>query len=1420
MPKASWLDRIRQRLAQPQRRAVRRRQRAAEKLEHRELLSVSALITNGQLRVLADGNEAVVVQVDPAGNGRVQVLIDGRAATTLAPTQASELRSISISAGQGDNLIDLNAVTSAAFSFVDPVTGNPLSIVVDAGNGNDTLFGSQDIEATLNGGDGNDSINVGPANPITIGQVLNGNDGDDNIAGGSDADTISGGDGFDVINGGGGDDSIRSGDGDDTIFGGAGNDEIHGDHGEDLINGDAGDDTIFGESGDDTIIGDAGNDSILGGAGADDLRGDSGSATTTGNDTILGTGGNDTIRGNGGLDLLSGGDGDDNIGVTEASLSVSDVTVLEGNSGDIVTVTFLVNLTFEQADPVTVDAAVESISASIGNDVQAFSQTLVFAPGVTRIPVTVSIVSDDTQEQTETFRLRISNPVGAVITDNDGICTITDDDAPPPGSFTVGVQFSGGLTASQQAIFSQAAQRIEAIIIGDVPDITIPGIGLIDDIMIDASGVPIDGVNGILGQAGPTGLRSGSFLPYSGVMQFDTADLAALEASGQLIDTITHEMMHVLGFGTIWSNLGLIVGAGSVAPTFIGPQATAEYNVRFNQTGNSVPVEGSAAGPGSADGHWRETVFNNELMTPFINSGVNPVSRVTIAQFGDLGYQVNLGAADPYIVANSARLTAPSRLNGRILTLDREKVIGIPTDVSQVLPPTNWQSTAASRGSSSAALRAETVKDAKAAPQSPNVVAVVNTITFDELPAQPIDGLTLEGATFDFSVNGIPSSDATFNVPAPASFQTLSGSVVEGNAGGILAVDFTSPQSQVSFNAARDTPAVIANAATVTYFDAIGTLLGTATLSMAPSPTGVSEGQLSIIGQRISRVVIDFSVSNFGTRFALDNLRTDDAGVVAPATGSATIIGGNGNDFLAGGSQGDSIIGGAGQDLIAGGSGNDTLLGGGGMDIVFGGDGDDVVLGQGASDSLSGGAGNDLVNGGDGADVIVGDDLLDLLTGNDTLIGAAGDDLIAGGNGNDLLYGGAGTDSLSGGAGNDTLYGQGGSDILIGDAGDDTIDWRGEGNDIADVGDGQDSLVYRGTAVQDIISVGQSGSNLTLTVATAVLTLIGPDEVVASPVEAIIFDMLGGNDRVTIKDVNNVGASAIVVNGGTGVDRISAAGARLGLVRLVINGDDGDDSLIGSEGVDEINGGAGDDTINGGADDDIINGNADDDVIDAGTGNDFVDGGSGVDVITGGDGDDLLIGNTERDLLNGNAGNDSVSGGDDDDILIGEAGNDLLLGDVGKDTITGGSGDDTLDGGRNDDQLNGNSGNDKLRGDHGNDLIAGSDGADTIDGGDGNDTISGGTGNDGIFAGDGNDSVTGGDGDDTLVGSDGADTLLGGAGQDILLGGDGNDVVNGNGGTDTISLGEGTNINNDATAIIDESFVLTPGILLNLDASN
>ncbi|MGW4895306.1 leishmanolysin-related zinc metalloendopeptidase [Kitasatospora sp. NPDC004240] len=268
-----------------------------------------------------------------------------------------------------------------------------------------------------------------------------------------------------------------------------------------------------------------------------------------------------------------------------------------------------------------------------------------------------------------------ANEIHLARADHEVAKRLADTESP----YTIEVEFIGGLTDSQKSAFKQAADRWARVIVGDLPDVIIDG-RLVDDLLIKAEGRAIDGPGRILGQAGPTHLRPGpgafEFIPAAGLMSFDQDDLASMEGNGTLVDVIIHEMGHVIGVGTIWKHKRLLRGVGTDNPTFIGPNAATEYAALVGDgSPRRVPVE-NRGGPGTAEAHWRETVFDNELMTGFVGRAGNPLSRVTAASLKDLGYVVDLDATDPYVLPNHLQLAE----RGVLLTHTA------PIDVGVVLP--------------------------------------------------------------------------------------------------------------------------------------------------------------------------------------------------------------------------------------------------------------------------------------------------------------------------------------------------------------------------------------------------------------------------------------------------------------------------------------------------------------------------------------------------------------------------------------------------------------------------------------------------------------------------------------------------------------------------------------------------------------
>ena len=222
------------------------------------------------------------------------------------------------------------------------------------------------------------------------------------------------------------------------------------------------------------------------------------------------------------------------------------------------------------------------------------------------------------------------------------------------GRFNITINYLVPVTERQREVFESAAARWERIIIKDessFPQADVVGFALpsafqgfpalnadgpIDDVVIEVALVPIDGPGQVLGSAGPRFVRTSNRLPFSGVMQFDVEDLAFLDELDLFEDVIVHEMGHVLGVGTLWNSGDKTLRQGPASnPYFTGKMANVFWNAEGGEF--ELPIE-NVGGPGTAGGHWRESLLRNELMTGFLNLGENPLSRITAGSMKDLGY--------------------------------------------------------------------------------------------------------------------------------------------------------------------------------------------------------------------------------------------------------------------------------------------------------------------------------------------------------------------------------------------------------------------------------------------------------------------------------------------------------------------------------------------------------------------------------------------------------------------------------------------------------------------------------------------------------------------------------------------------------------------------------------------------------------
>lgn len=284
-----------------------------EALEPRNLFAVDVTFSSGLLTILGDslnnrievgfvevsGTKYLIVECDDV------VVLDGTAGPGI---QTSATLSITVSLGDGNDEIDLAAVTTA-----NGFAGLGGAILLDGGAGNDTLQGSAFADM-VDGGAGDDLV-VGWAGNDTMlgglgGDIILGNDGDDSLEGGSGNDvywyggTAQGNDRI-VEDTGADFDLVTFGDYESGValdLGLTNQQAVGGDTAVTVVNegsldgviGSAFDDTLSGGASSEYLIGGAGDDLLAGGAGADFYVFDAGD---NGSDTVveLASGGKDWL---------------------------------------------------------------------------------------------------------------------------------------------------------------------------------------------------------------------------------------------------------------------------------------------------------------------------------------------------------------------------------------------------------------------------------------------------------------------------------------------------------------------------------------------------------------------------------------------------------------------------------------------------------------------------------------------------------------------------------------------------------------------------------------------------------------------------------------------------------------------------------------------------------------------------------------------------------------------------------------------------------------------------------------------------------------------------------------------------------------------------------------------------------------------
>ena len=241
--------------------------------------------------------------------------------------------------------------------------------------------------------------------------------------------------------------------------------------------------------------------------------------------------------------------------------------------------------------------------------------------------------------------------------------TVSPTSAPTKESlFNIQLVNMGGNNLYDQD-FQKAKARWQSVIVNDLPgypqgtvddwfagQFDTPNNDAVDDLIIGYEIRPIDGEGAILGQAGPLYYRSGFTSAISGLMIFDEDDFANMSSEDREI-IVLHEMGHVLGIGTFWSQkCGVGCTSGDYEYTCSG--ANQKY-AEAGFTNSDLTLENDG-GPGTQCGHWDESSFSSnvysELMTGYFEANkYQPLSAVTAAALEDLGgYEVDYSATDNF----------------------------------------------------------------------------------------------------------------------------------------------------------------------------------------------------------------------------------------------------------------------------------------------------------------------------------------------------------------------------------------------------------------------------------------------------------------------------------------------------------------------------------------------------------------------------------------------------------------------------------------------------------------------------------------------------------------------------------------------------------------------------------------------------
>ena len=1312
-------------------------------------------------------------------------IIDGGAGIDTASfAEATGAVAVTLN-GTVDAVVTIQGIVQDTLRNIENVTG---------GSGNDTLFGDA-FANILSGGLGND--------------ILRGGGGADTLQGGAGSDTadytdkivaisvtLAGDTAATVTVGGVAEDSVA---GIENLRGGTGNDSLTGDVAANALEGGAGDDVLAGLAGADALDGGLGLDTAsyaekivavavvlkgaasstvtVGGVAEDTLRNIENLIGGSGADTLTGDFQANRFAGRAGADTIDGGAGIDTADYSEKTAAVA--VTLNGATSATVTIGGVAEDTLRNiesiiggsgADTFTGDAQANLFSGRAGNDVldggagsdtadysEKTAAVAVTLNGATAASVTIGGVAEDTLRN-------IENVIGGTGNDSltgDGLDNIL---AGGLGNDVLiglgGKDVMDGGAGSDTASYAERTLPV-VVTLRDSADTTASINGIVEDTLRGIENITGGtGADILTGDAGANALLGGGGNDrLKGSLGADTLD------GGTGIDTADFTGTQQPVVAVLRAALDGSASIGGVAEDIL----RGIENVIGGESDDSITGDANAnalaggAGNDLLQGHAGADVLDG-------GAGVDTASYAE--KTTAVVVTLNLGTAATVTIGGTAEDT---------LTNIENLIGGSANDTLTGDLRANRLRGGGGNDTLDGGLQLDI------ADYSDKTLAVTVTLA-DSLPSTVKVGgvnedtlISIEGIVGGSGADTLTGNAFANTLEGGAGNDTLSGAdgldTLIGGAGNDTLDGGAGIQDLASY-AEKTTPVIVtlngATAATVT----VG---------------GVAEDTLR-------------NIENIQGGSGNDTLTGD--------TLANGIVGGAGDDTLSGGGGLDQIEGGTGTDTISFATATNAVvltlkryipaaitIGGiaqgsvRDVENILGGTGNDILAGDSLVNRIEGGGGNDTLRGGVGADVLDGGTGTDTVDYSDTsdpvvltlagatfaqaIVGGIADDTVrnveaaTGGSGNDMLAGSAAVETLNGGGGNDRLRGGGGNDILEGGIGIDTADYSDKTVAVvATLNGATAATVSVGGVAEDTLTniEGIAGG-------TAADTLTG--DTLANQ-----LDGQGGNDALNGAGGDDLligGIGTDTLDGGTGTDTASFADKTASVV-VTLNGATAATATVGGvaedtlRNIENLIGGSGDDTLTG---DTLAN------RFSGGAGNDVLDGGAGIDTADYSDRTApvvvTLAAATNATVTIGAVAEDTLRNIEN---IIGGAGHDTLAGDSAVNLLSGGLGDDTLSGGAGIDTLDGGAGSDTV-------TFAGATSPVvlTLAGANQAQATVGGSANDFVIA---VENIIGGNGNDTLTGDAAGNALSGSAGNDTLTGLAGSDTLDGGAGSDTAVFSEKT----------------------------